>query len=88
MTPLQKYVCTALARGMYLVYVNGRFKLYEGNQRPVMWVYRKSITPQLRSVCKPADERGRIYISKSEVLKLRRNNYIKKEYKKYRDGND
>lgn len=86
MTPLQKDVCAAMARGMYLIAIGNRYKLYDGNQRPIIWVYRKTFTAQLQSVCKPADERGRIYISPAEVLKLRRNNYIKKEYKKHRNG--
>ena len=88
MTPLQKDVCSALARGMYLVSIGTRWKLYQGNQIPVMWVYNKSITEQLKSVCKDADDRGRVFISPSKVLKLRKNNYIKIQYKKYRNGSD
>lgn len=81
----QKALVHCLREGMYLRQFGERYKLYEGNQNPVSWVsYDASLRRRILPLIVWRDGKGTI--SKRSILGLHGNDWIKKHYKRIRNG--
>jgi hypothetical protein len=79
MTPNQKDLVKKLLAGAYIVPVAGRYKLYKGNQVPLMWLRRDVMNHPLDLVCVVRNDR--IVISRQAIRQLHGNHWIKKYYR-------
>lgn len=85
MTPIQKDLLTGLFNGMYLRKIGHRYKLYQGNQNPVMWINDATFNAEISNLIVWKKDKG--ILSKKTVLQLHGNSWIKKQYKALRDAN-
>jgi hypothetical protein len=84
MTPYQKDIVKRLCDGMYVREVGDRFKLYEGRENPVLWIYRASLRKRILPLLRWKNGKGTL--DRKAVLSLHGNDWIKKHYKAKKYG--